>query len=105
MDYDFTKLDAVIDGCLNEFGSMGSKRLVRISKALQKKARRGNVNTGALWQNQSKALYKAKSSTARMIKAKGGTPSFDPMKTQQKGLDRYDMPKDLPNRKRASVTT
>jgi len=43
MDYDFTKLDAVIDGCLNEFGSMSLKRLNRVGKALEKKILKGKV--------------------------------------------------------------
>lgn len=79
MTKDFTELDALLDSTLSEFGSMGGRRLRRVAEALRKKAKAGGVAASpGLLQNQQRTLYKMKDGTARMIKSKGGVPSFDP---------------------------
>jgi len=83
---DLSELSDFIDQNLNEFGSMGQMRLKRISKALQKKAKKGRLFKDGLSQNSSKSLYKMKDSTARMIKSKGGKVSFSRYKFSDDAL-------------------
>ncbi len=60
-----SELDALIDDRLQEFGSMGQKRLQRVSAALRKKLKPSGENLRA---SNNKMLYKTGNSLDRMMK-------------------------------------
>ena len=78
MDYDFTKLDAVIDGCLNEFGSGGEARLLRVAKGMKSRA----VNAADLkkFNRQLRKLkWRRNDGSNRALKRAGKiVPRYDP---------------------------